>query len=69
MAAKRPKPVAKHPGDRDIVSALMTFARDAGDLATALAYAEQLARLAPDNPNIAKLVQDLRRERKEAGGQ
>jgi predicted CXXCH cytochrome family protein len=51
---------AKHPGDRDILSALVAFSRDAGDPSSALVYAEQLARLAPDDRAVATLVEQLR---------
>jgi Flp pilus assembly protein TadD len=51
---------AKHPGDRDILSALVAFSRDAGDPSSALVYAEQLARLAPDDRAVASLVEQLR---------
>jgi Flp pilus assembly protein TadD len=34
--------LARHPADRDTLSALISFNRDAGDFASALAYAEQL---------------------------
>jgi predicted Zn-dependent protease len=54
----------RHPDDRDTLQALMTFTRDAGDAAGALAYAEQLARLEPDNRGLADLIQDLRRQAK-----
>ncbi len=51
---------ARHPGDRDILSALVAFNRDAGDPSSALGYAEQLARLAPDDRAVASLVEQLR---------
>jgi Flp pilus assembly protein TadD len=53
--------LARHSEDRDILLALVTFNRDAGDPATALEYAEQLARIAPDDRAIANLVETLRR--------
>jgi Flp pilus assembly protein TadD len=53
------KIVADHPGDRDAIQALMAFARDAGDVATALEYAQKLAQLAPDDPNVKALVESL----------
>lgn len=53
---------AKHPGDRDVLLALVTFNRDAGDLATAVAYGEQLMRLAPDDHELANFVAALRRQ-------
>jgi predicted CXXCH cytochrome family protein len=39
----------KHPGNRDILLALLSFSRNAGDVVAALAYAEQLAAVAPDD--------------------
>jgi predicted CXXCH cytochrome family protein len=51
---------AKHPGNRDILSALVWFSRDAGDPSAALGYAEQLARLAPDDRALAGLIEQLR---------
>jgi predicted CXXCH cytochrome family protein len=54
--------LARHPGDRDTLQALMTFCRDAGDLASALDYAEQLARMLPNDVTLAALVTALRRQ-------
>jgi predicted CXXCH cytochrome family protein len=53
--------LAKHPEDRDILSALATINRDAGDITAALEFAERLARLAPGDPGPASLVDELRR--------
>ena len=50
----------QHPSDRDILVALITFKRDSGDLAAALAHAQELAALEPGNPQIRKLIEDLR---------
>ena len=36
--------LARHPADRDTLQALVSLSRGAGDFATALEYAEQLAR-------------------------
>jgi predicted CXXCH cytochrome family protein len=52
--------LARHPTDRDTLLALVTFNRDTGDIVSALEYAEQLTRSAPGDPNLARLVQDLR---------
>jgi tetratricopeptide (TPR) repeat protein len=52
----------RHPNDRDTLLAIISFSRDAGDPRTALEYAERFARMAPADPNIADLVQDLRRQ-------
>jgi len=54
--------VSKHPTDRDSLSALATFNRDAGNIALALEYAQQLARLAPDDKRISDLVDALKRQ-------
>jgi Flp pilus assembly protein TadD len=53
---------AKHPGDRDVLLALVTFNRDSGDIAAAVGYGEQLMRLAPDDRELANFVADLRRQ-------
>jgi predicted CXXCH cytochrome family protein len=54
--------LATHPNDRDVLQALMSFSRDAGDVSSALEYAEHLARIAPNDPNLAGVVQQLRRQ-------
>jgi predicted CXXCH cytochrome family protein len=53
---------ASHPGDRDILMAITSFSREAGDSATALQYAEQLYKLVPDDPSIGRLVEELRHQ-------
>jgi Flp pilus assembly protein TadD len=52
--------LVRHPSDRDTLNALITFSRDAGDFRSALDYAERLARTAPDDANIATIVQRIR---------
>jgi Flp pilus assembly protein TadD len=54
--------LAKHAEDRDILQALISFNRDAGDFRSALEYAERLARMTPDDRDLAGLIQDLRRQ-------
>jgi Flp pilus assembly protein TadD len=54
--------LASRPDDRDMLLAHVSFECDAGDFATALQYAEQLARIAPGDPNLANLVESLRRQ-------
>jgi Flp pilus assembly protein TadD len=54
--------LARHPADRDILLALATFSRDAGDVGGALQYAEQLARIAPGDQGVTALVDALRRQ-------
>ena len=56
--------LARHPDDRDTLLALVTFDRDAGDIGAALEYAERLVRIAPNDPGLAALVEDLRRREK-----
>jgi predicted CXXCH cytochrome family protein len=58
--------LAKHPDDRDTLLALVTFNRDAGDIAAALDYAVRLTRLAPDDRGLADLVADLRRRQEKS---
>jgi tetratricopeptide (TPR) repeat protein len=52
--------LARHPGDRDTLQALLTFSRDARDLAAALDYAEQLARIMPGDIGLDALINNLR---------
>jgi Flp pilus assembly protein TadD len=52
--------LAKHPNDRDTLSALISFTRDAGDLASTLTYAEQLAQMEPNNTALKNLIETLR---------
>jgi hypothetical protein len=45
----------------------MSFSRDAGDMSSALEYAEHMAGLAPKNSNLAALVRGLRQQVKKPG--
>jgi Tfp pilus assembly protein PilF len=56
----RPDTVFRRP--RYILLAIIKFSGDAGDTATALQYAEQLLRNAPDDQAVARLVDELRRQ-------
>jgi len=51
----------RFPGDRVILQALAAMERDRGDRAKAIAYAERLLALAPDDPSSEALVRELRR--------
>jgi Flp pilus assembly protein TadD len=51
-----------HPENRDIILAIVSFSREAGDTATALQYAEQAIKLAPDDPATRTLLDQLRRQ-------
>ena len=52
--------LARHPDDRDTLLALVTFNRDAGDIGAALEHAERLVRIAPNDPSLAALVEELK---------
>ncbi|OSI60262.1 hypothetical protein BSZ21_38440 [Bradyrhizobium canariense] len=56
------KNLARHPDDRDILLALATFSRDAGNVAEALDYAERLSRITSNDRGAAALVDALRRQ-------
>jgi Flp pilus assembly protein TadD len=53
----------QHPADPEILVALVTSARTAGDLFTALTHARELAQLYPDNPQIRAMLRDLENQR------
>ncbi len=48
-----------HPNNLDILSALISINREAGDRQAALHYARQAAVLLPDNANLKRLVAEL----------
>lgn len=50
----------RDPRDRDLLFALATFHRDAGNAAKALGYAEQLQQFHPDDPEARALATSLR---------
>jgi len=54
--------LVRHPDDRETLLALISFSRQGGDISAALAYAQQLARMAPTDPNVTRLLQDLERQ-------
>ena len=56
--------LARHPDNREILTALIQINEQAGDLASALRYAERLAALAPEDQDVQRFVEDLRREAK-----
>jgi Flp pilus assembly protein TadD len=51
----------RHPDDRDSLLALVSFCREAGDMSSALSYAQQLERIAPNDTSVARLIDELRR--------
>ena len=56
--------VQSHPANPDILTALISFNRLAGDAPAALGYAEQLAAITAEDRGLAALVQELRRATK-----
>jgi len=54
--------LVRHSGNRDILLALMTFSRDAGDLGSALDYARRLAKITPEDRDIANLIEILQHQ-------
>jgi predicted CXXCH cytochrome family protein len=52
--------LARHPGDRDTLLALINLNRNAGNTGAALRYAEQLAKSEPDNAELNALIKSLR---------
>jgi len=60
--AQLKKGLAEHPENREIIMAIVSFSREAGDTATALQYAEQAAKIAPDDPAIRGTLEELRRQ-------
>jgi predicted CXXCH cytochrome family protein len=49
----------RQPENRDLLLALMSYSREAGDMPAARDYAERLARLAPKDPQVQKLRAEL----------
>lgn len=54
----------RRPADKDILLALITFEREQKDLRSAIAYAEQLVQLAPDDPQAKALLAELLKQGK-----
>ena len=54
--------LARHPVDRDTLLALISFSRDAGDVSTALNYAEQLLKIDPTNREVTTLIEALQHQ-------
>ena len=49
----------QHPTDRDVLLALVSMARDANDVPTALRHARELLMLAPADPQLRAMIADL----------
>jgi predicted CXXCH cytochrome family protein len=60
------KSLKRHQGDRETLLGLINFSRAEGDLTAALRYAEQLATIEPDNPNLKQLIESLKGKSGEA---
>ncbi len=60
--------LARHPDNHQILGALISFNRDAGDAATALQYAERLAAISPSSRELADLIEALRRAAQKPDG-
>jgi hypothetical protein len=52
---------ARHPYNLDILGALISMSRDAGNAKAALSYARKVAEVLPGDPNVKRLVDDLER--------
>jgi Tfp pilus assembly protein PilF len=51
----------RRPADREVLSGLISFERDNGNLPTAIVYAQQLVALVPDDPGAKAMLQELQR--------
>lgn len=54
--------IRKHPYDRDSLAMLVNIYQNLGNVRQALAYADRLAELAPGDPDLARLLTQLRSE-------
>ena len=60
--------VARHPADRDTLSALVDLTVQSRDIRAALGYAEQLSRVVPGDARLSGLVTELKRRVEMSGG-
>ncbi|MGQ0682182.1 tetratricopeptide repeat protein [Bradyrhizobium sp.] len=51
-----------NPNNRELLSAAINFSREKGDIVAALDYAERMARLVPNDPRLADLIGELKRQ-------
>jgi Flp pilus assembly protein TadD len=49
----------RHPGDRELLYALINFNREIGDVLSARRYAEKLLEVSPHDPGAARLLDEL----------
>jgi tetratricopeptide (TPR) repeat protein len=54
----------RHPADRDVLLALVSIARETGDLAAALSHARELAALDPEDVQIRNLLSELEKRQR-----
>ena len=54
----------RRPADRSVLTGLITFELDKGNIALATTYAQQLVQLVPDDPNAEKMLADLHGRRR-----
>ena len=54
--------IKTHPYDRDSLAALVNFLKQSGGRAKALAYAQRLDELEPDNPQVLQMLKELREQ-------
>jgi Flp pilus assembly protein TadD len=54
--------LTRHPDNRHISMAIVSFSREAGDAATALQYAEQACKIAPEDQALKGIVEQRRRQ-------
>jgi Flp pilus assembly protein TadD len=52
----------QHPADRNVLMALVSFARDNGDFTAALRHARELLTLDPGNAQLQALVAELEKK-------
>jgi len=50
----------RRPTDRQVLNGLIAFERDRGNMASAIAYTEELLQLTPDDPNARAMLAQLR---------
>jgi Flp pilus assembly protein TadD len=54
--------LSRHPAHRDTLATLITFEQEAGDLGAALAYADRLLAITPQDTQIFRIAEELRRK-------
>jgi hypothetical protein len=54
---------ARHPYDLEILGALVSMNREAGNVKVALPYARTLAEVLPDDPAVKRLLAELEKAR------